>query len=95
MKILALMVFLLAGTILWACCMAAATSDEQAEKLYQNYLRYKKRREKEENLMGCHPSRNPPRFEPHEEVVEFEMNEIEIEWKTEEKEEEMNGRKED
>lgn len=92
MKILALMAFLFAGTILWACCMAAATSDEQAEKLYQDYLRYKKRREKEEMRMGCHPSKNPPRIEPREEVVEFETNEIEIEWI---KEEEMNGRKED
>ena len=34
-------------TIAWACCMAAATSDEDAERIYQGYLEYKRKKEEE------------------------------------------------
>ena len=49
MKIILLILTLIAGIFAWACCMAAATADDQAEELYQDYLRYKKRKEEEAN----------------------------------------------
>ena len=42
-RIILPIVFLLIATILWALCMAAATADEDAERMYQDYLEYKRR----------------------------------------------------
>lgn len=47
MKIIALIVFLILGVFAYACIMAAATSDEQADKMYQEYQKWKQRKEKE------------------------------------------------
>ena len=47
MKIIALIVFLLIGIVLYACIMVAATSDEQADKLYRDYMKCTERKEKE------------------------------------------------
>ena len=49
MKIILLIAVLIFGVFAWACCMVAAISDEQAEELYQDYLRYKKKKEEESN----------------------------------------------
>ena len=46
-KIILMAVFLVFGIILYACFMAAHTSDQDAEKLYQDYLRYKRHKEQE------------------------------------------------
>ena len=50
MKILILLILIFFGTAAWACCMAAATSDEHAEELYRDYLEYKRSKEKEDPL---------------------------------------------
>lgn len=47
MKIIMLIVVLIAGTFAYACCMAAHTADEDAERLYQDYLKYKRQKEEE------------------------------------------------
>ena len=47
MKTILIIAAILIGVFAWACCMAAATSDEQADKLYQDYLKYKKRKQEE------------------------------------------------
>jgi len=44
-KALMLIAIMLIGTFAWACCMAATTSDEEAERMYQEYLEHKYRRE--------------------------------------------------
>ena len=49
MKIMLLISLLFFATIAWACCMAAATADEQAEELYQDYLKWKHKREPANN----------------------------------------------
>ena len=49
MKILALIAILFFAIAAWACCMAAATSDEQAEELYRDYLEHKHRKERKNN----------------------------------------------
>lgn len=46
-KIILVAVFLLFGIITYACCMVAHTSDEDAQRMYQEYLERKKRKEKE------------------------------------------------
>lgn len=46
MKIVLIIASLIIATLLWACCMAAAASDERGEKIYQEYLEYKRREEK-------------------------------------------------
>ena len=46
MKIVLIIASLIFVTVLWACCMAAAVSDKNGEKIYQEYLEYKKREEK-------------------------------------------------
>lgn len=46
-KIILMAVFLIFGTIAYACCMVAHTSDEDAQRMYQEHLERKKRKEKE------------------------------------------------
>ena len=47
MKILILVVLIMLGILAYAMCMAAATSDEQAEKMWREYEKYKRRKEKD------------------------------------------------
>ena len=49
MKIILLIIALVLAIIAWACCIAAATADEQAEELYQDYLKWKHKRESANN----------------------------------------------
>ena len=44
-KIILMAVFLMFGTIAYACCMVAHTSDEDAQRMYQEHLEWKKREE--------------------------------------------------
>ena len=54
MKIIFLALLMLAFIILYSCLMVAKTSDEDAERLYQDYLRYKREKEKENVQHGQH-----------------------------------------
>ena len=45
LRVVGLITAVLIVTILYACCMAAATSDEQAERMFQEYLEHKKEKE--------------------------------------------------
>ena len=46
-KIILVAVFLLFGIITYACCMVAHTSDKDAQRMYQEYLERKRRKEEE------------------------------------------------
>lgn len=46
-KIILVAVFLLFGIITYACCMVAHISDEDAQRMYQEYLEWKRRKEEE------------------------------------------------
>ena len=46
-KILVMAILILLGILAYAMCMAAATSDEQAEKMWREYEKYKRRKEKD------------------------------------------------
>lgn len=46
-KIILMAIFLFLGIIAYACCMVAHTSDEDAQRMYQEYLEWKRRKEKE------------------------------------------------
>ena len=46
-KIIILIAVAFLVTVAWACCMAAHTADEDAERMYQEYLEWKHRKEKE------------------------------------------------
>ena len=48
-RIIIFAILIVFGVLAWACCMAAATSDEQAEELYRDYLEHKHRKERENN----------------------------------------------
>ena len=48
MKILIMIAIMIIVTILYACFMAGATADDDAERLFQDYLKYKKRKEEDE-----------------------------------------------
>ena len=47
-KILILIVIAFIVIALWSMCIAASRSDEKAERIYQEYLEYKRKREEEE-----------------------------------------------
>lgn len=47
-KILILIVIAFIVITLWSMCIAASRSDEEAERIYQEYLEYKRKREEEE-----------------------------------------------
>ena len=47
-KILIVAVILFIAITLWSMCIAASRSDEEAERIYQEYLEYKRKREEEE-----------------------------------------------
>lgn len=46
-KIIILAIAIFLAIVLYSHCMAAYTSDEIAEKAYQDYLEYKRRKERE------------------------------------------------
>ena len=46
-KIILMVVFLVFGIILYACCMVAHTSDQDAERMYREYMEWKRKKEKE------------------------------------------------
>ena len=46
-KIIATAVIIFFGIIAYACCMMAHTSDEAAERMYQEYLKWKRKKEEE------------------------------------------------
>ena len=46
-KIIIFVVLIAMGIFTYAMCMAAATSDEEAERKYQEYLEYKRKKEAE------------------------------------------------
>lgn len=46
-KIILTAVFLVFGIILYACFMAAHTSDQDAERMYREYMEWKRKKEKE------------------------------------------------
>ena len=48
-KFLALILILLFALITWAMCIAAGITDEEAEQMYQEYMRGKYRKEREDN----------------------------------------------
>lgn len=45
-KIILMAVFLVFGIILYACFMAAHTSDQDAERVYREYMEWKRKKEK-------------------------------------------------
>lgn len=45
-KIILTAVFLVLGIILYACFMAAHTSDQDAERVYREYMEWKRKKEK-------------------------------------------------
>jgi hypothetical protein len=45
-KIILMAVLLVFGIILYACFMAAHTSDQDAERVYREYMEWKERRKK-------------------------------------------------
>lgn len=47
-KVIILAVILLFAVLGYACCLVAATSDEQAERMHREYLEWKRRKEKED-----------------------------------------------
>lgn len=47
-KIMIVAVALLIAITLWAMCIAASRSDEEADRIYREYLEYKRKREEEE-----------------------------------------------
>ncbi len=49
MKILILALMLIIIPILYACLLVAKTSDEQAERMWQEYMEYKQRKENEKH----------------------------------------------
>ena len=48
-KIIILILVAFLVTVAWACCMAAHTADEDAERMYQDYLEWKRRKEKRDS----------------------------------------------
>ena len=46
-KIIILIAVAFLVTVAWACCVAAHTADEDAERMYKAYLEWKNRKEKE------------------------------------------------
>lgn len=47
-KILILIAVLFFLILTWSMCIAASFSDEEAERIYREYLEYKRKREEEE-----------------------------------------------
>lgn len=45
-KIILMTVFLIFGIILYVCFMAAHTSDQDAERVYREYMEWKRKKEK-------------------------------------------------
>lgn len=44
-KIIILIIVVFAAVLFWSMCIASSASDEEAERLYQDYLEYKRRKE--------------------------------------------------
>ena len=47
-KVIILAIVLFFAVLGYACCLVAATSDEQAERMHREYLEWKRRKEKED-----------------------------------------------
>ena len=45
LKIIGLIACLVGGTVAYACCMVASTSDEQAERMFRDYMKWKEKHE--------------------------------------------------
>ena len=45
LKIIGLIACLVSGTVAYACCMVASTSDEQAERMFRDYMKWKEKHE--------------------------------------------------
>ena len=43
-----IIIVLLLAIVMYALCMVAHTSDEDAERMYQEYLEYKRRKERDD-----------------------------------------------
>ena len=50
-KIILLVILMLFGILTYAMCMAAATSDEEAERMWREYQAYKRRKEKNDGTV--------------------------------------------
>lgn len=48
MKILIVIAIMFLMLLTWSMCIAASFSDEEAERMYQEYLEHKRKREEEE-----------------------------------------------
>ena len=46
-KVIILAIILFLAVLTYACCLAAATSDEDAERMYRDYQKWKNRKEEE------------------------------------------------
>lgn len=45
LKIIGLIACLIIVTVAYACCMVASTSDEQAERMFRDYMKWKEKHE--------------------------------------------------